>query len=92
MRTTSTFDSVLQGVIECVDPAVHIFFGWGLVHSLVLRCNDFEAESSLSIASLSDGSHSQIYRLHMQIESLLPVAVFGKLALVKHDPESSLCK
>ena len=52
-RLASAFNGVLEGVIQSVDPCVHVFFRWGLVDSLVLRRYHLETESTFSVACFS---------------------------------------
>lgn len=76
-RSATAFDCVLQCIVESIDPAMHVFFGRGLVYSLKLGCDNFEAKSSFSVAGFSNGRHPQVNRLHMQVQPLLPIAVLG---------------
>ena len=60
-----------------------------MIHAFVLWSDDLEAEAALRAPCFTYGSQPEIYRLHVEIETLFPIAVFRQFALVKHDPESA---
>lgn len=72
----SSFDGALKGVIDGQDPAVHVILRGRLIYPFEVWSDDFETETPLGISSLTDRGHSEINRIDVWIQFLLPIAVF----------------